>query len=111
VLLNQLATPGLGSLMGGRKWAGLGQLALAVTGCGMFFWWFVKTVTAYYGLIFDQQAEPPSYARWGWAGVTVFAGSWFWALVSSIGIYRQTRAAPPVAFETKPIEPPELRSP
>ena len=31
-LLNQLATPGLGSLMAGRWLAGVGQLALAVAG-------------------------------------------------------------------------------
>jgi hypothetical protein len=97
--------------MAGRKWEGAGQLALALIGFGLGVWWFVKTLTAYYGLIFDQQGEPPSYARWGLAGVTVFAVSWFWALVSSIGIYRQTRTAPPVAFETKPNEPPELKSP
>jgi hypothetical protein len=111
-LMNQLATPGLGSLMGGRTWAGAGQLALALIGFGLVGWWFVKTViVSYYGLMFDQQSEPPSYARWGWAGVTVFAASWFWALISSLSIYRQAKAGQRAEFSAKLGGPPVLRSP
>lgn len=109
-LMNQLATPGLGSLMGGRIWTGAGQLTLALIGCGLVVWWFVRTVIAYYGLIFDQQSEPPSFSRWGLAGVAVFAVSWFWALFSSVGIYRQAKAAQRTEFSAKLSEPPGLRS-
>lgn len=94
-LINQLATPGLGSLMGGRRWAGAGQLALALIGFGLVVWWFVKTViVSYYGLMYEQEGEPPSYAGWGVAGATVFAASWFWALITSLSLYREAKAAP-----------------
>ena len=41
-LINQLATPGLGSLMGGRIFAGIGQLILAVAGFIMVTGWFIQ---------------------------------------------------------------------
>src|ERR1017187_409782 len=81
-LVNQLATPGLGSLMAGRWIAGSGQLALAVAGFLMVVVWFFKTMIQYYGQIGgDAQPQPV-----GWVGVTggiLFAASWFWALATT----------------------------
>lgn len=87
-LINQLATPGLGSLMAGRWVAGAGQLVLALAGFGMMLAWFVKMMADYYGLISDPQGEPQ--IRFGMlaAGAVVFAAAWLWALVTSIQIFR-----------------------
>src|ERR1017187_7719922 len=39
-ILNQCATPGLGSLMAGRRVAGIGQLLLGIAGFVMVLGWF-----------------------------------------------------------------------
>jgi hypothetical protein len=39
ILTNQLATPGLGSILAGRKVAGIGQLLLATAGCILVCVW------------------------------------------------------------------------
>src|SRR5208282_265724 len=89
-LVNQLATPGLGSLMAGRWIAGSGQLALAVAGFVMVVVWFFKVMIQYYDEIGgDVQPHPV-----GWIGGTggiLFVASWFWALVTSIGLFSEAR--------------------
>ncbi len=93
-LVNQLATPGLGSLMAGRWIAGSGQLALAVAGFIMVVVWFFKVMIQYYDQIGgDAQPHPV-----GWIGVTggiVFVASWFWALVTSISLFIEARRSAP----------------
>src|SRR6267142_5883224 len=42
LILNQFATPGLGSLMARRWFAGTGQLVLAVAGFCLLVGWFVQ---------------------------------------------------------------------
>ena len=89
-LVNQLATPGLGSLMAGRWIAGSGQLALAVAGFVLVIVWFFKVMIQYYGQITgDVQPHPV-----GWIGATggiLFLASWFWALATSISLFFEAR--------------------
>ena len=89
-LVNQLATPGLGSLMAGRWLAGSGQLTLAVAGFVLVIVWFFKVMIQYYGQITgDVQPHPV-----GWIGATggiLFVASWFWALVTSISLFFEAR--------------------
>ena len=89
-LVNQLATPGLGSLIAGRWIAGSGQLALAVAGFVMVVVWFFEVMFQYYGEIGgDVQPHPV-----GWIGETggiLFVASWFWALVTSINLVFEAR--------------------
>jgi hypothetical protein len=89
-LVNQCATPGLGSLMAGRWIAGSGQLAVAVAGFVLVVVWFFKVMIQYYGQITgDVQPHPV-----GWIGVTggvLFVASWFWALVTSISLFFEAR--------------------
>ena len=56
-MLNLLATPGLGSLLCGRWFAGTGQLVLAVAGFALVVVWFLKEMIPYYGMMFGD--EPP----------------------------------------------------
>jgi len=89
-LVNQFATPGLGSLMAGRWIAGGGQLALALAGFVMVIVWFFKIMIQYLGQITgDVQPQPV-----GWIGLTggiLFVASWLWALVTSVSLHFEAR--------------------
>jgi hypothetical protein len=100
-LLNQLATPGLGSLMAGRWLAGIGQLVLAVAGFVMIMVWFFEVVIQYYGQI--TGGTPVRSVGWiGVAGGIVFVASWCWALVTSLSLLRQAKVEEAVAPQPAP---------
>lgn len=89
ILVNQFATPGLGSLLGRRWIAGAGQLSLSVTGFTFFIVWFVKIMMQFYGTIQGNVEIKP--VGWiAWTGLVVFAISWLWALVTSVSLWRQS---------------------
>ncbi len=93
-LINQLATPGLGSLLGGRYLAGTGQLLLAIAGFGLLIGWFGLVLLQAYDDM-EGRARPQS-ANWlGVAGAIAFVASWLWALVTSISLLRQARESDP----------------
>jgi hypothetical protein len=96
ILLNQLATPGLGSIMAGRRLAGAGQLLVAVAGFVMICGWFaVVAMNNYNNLVNDSPPQPSGWL--GGAGAITFAASWLWALVTSLEIHHsvQPDADPP----------------
>lgn len=94
VLINQLATPGLGSFMAGRRVAGTGQLLLAVAGFVLVIGWFgVAASNAYNQLV--NGAEPKPAAWMGEAGALTFVAAWLWALVTSFQILRSAQASEP----------------
>ena len=93
--MNQLATPGLGSLMGGRIIAGIGQLVLALAGFGLVMAWFVQTLKEYYSLMGEEVPAPVSYGRFFLAGALLFAASWLWALLTSLSLVRQAKTPEP----------------
>jgi|SRR2546421_9186915 len=90
VVTNQLVTPGLGSIVAGRLWPGLIQLALAVAGCVLIVIWFFHLLQAML-----QNPDPTAGlrldARTGELGLALFLAGWLLALFSSIGILRKTR--------------------
>jgi hypothetical protein len=94
VLINQLATPGLGSLMAGRWVAGIGQLLLAVAGFALVVGWFVRVLTNVYNQI-ASETEPKSAAWLGEAGALIFGLAWLWALVTSIQLLRSAKETEP----------------
>lgn len=90
-LINQFATPGLGSLMAGRWVAGMGQLILAVIGFCLVLVWFSRlmwqTIQQFNGL------EPHVSVAWlGEAGALLFVAAWVWSLVTSLSLLREARA-------------------
>jgi 4a-hydroxytetrahydrobiopterin dehydratase len=91
-LVNQLATPGLGSLMGRRWLAGAGQISLSLAGFVMICVWFFKEMIQYYGQITgDVKVEPVGWiGEWG---AILFVASWFWALVTSFSLLREISTA------------------
>jgi hypothetical protein len=95
--VNQFATPGLGSLMGGRILAGLGQLLLAIIGFGFVMIWFYQTIKIYYSLADEEIPDSPhvSYARYFFAGALFFGASWLWSLLTSISLIRGAKVPEP----------------
>jgi hypothetical protein len=91
-LINQCATPGLGSLMAGRRAAGMGQLLVAVAGFVMIVCWFVQVnLQVYNELVKDV---PPKSVAWlGITGAVIFVAAWCWSLVTSLSILREARAS------------------
>lgn len=106
VLLNQLATPGLGTLMAGRLVVGIGQLLLALAGFGFVVVWFVALLRQYYGQITGEVPITP-IAWLGEIGASLFLAAWFWSLVTSIKLVREARRNAPDRFAE--IPPPLIR--
>jgi 4a-hydroxytetrahydrobiopterin dehydratase len=104
-LLNLLATPGLGSLLGRRWIAGGGQLLLAVAGFTLFLVWFVKQMTQFYGQI-SGNVEVRPIGNFLVAGLILFGLAWLWSAVTSFSLMHEAStgkqrslenfAAPPV---------------
>ena len=101
VLINQLATPGLGSVMAGRRVAGTGQLLLAVAGFVMVIGWFVLNATYTYNQIVND-AEPKSAAWLGEAGGLTFLAAWVWAWATSVQVLRAVKEKEPTRLPPRP---------
>jgi TM2 domain-containing membrane protein YozV len=104
LLVNLAATPGLGSLLARRIFAGIGQLLLALAGFGLIVVWMFEL---FLHMTYQQLGEPvlprvhDGMLRWG---LICFIASWLWSLATSISLLRQAKndeAAGP-----KPVPPP-----
>lgn len=92
--MNQLATPGLGSWMAGRRAAGSGQLALAVVGFILVIAWLAELFLQTAAEVLED--TPPISHTWlGVTGVLVFLAAWLWALVTSLDLIRQAKTNTP----------------
>lgn len=94
--INLFATPGLGSVMGGRKVVGAGQLVGSVAGFLLITTWMFKT---FYGVVTAEMNGTDSVAPaaiWWEAGVVCFAFAWIWSLLTSISLIREVSLAPPL---------------
>lgn len=90
LVINQFATPGLGSLMSGRYIAGSIQLVLAVVGfCLIVAWFFLVLMAAY--SIAETTGEPKPPHAVGWAGLICFGAAWIYSLFTSVSILREAR--------------------
>ena len=100
VLMNLLATPGLGSLMARRWVAGLGQVTLSVVGFGLMLIWFYQLVVVqFYGQITGNVQTHP-VGKIGLAGGILFAIGWLWSLVTSLSLMREASREKLSAMET-----------
>ena len=102
LIVNQFATPGLGSLMGGRIFAGTIQLLMAVGGFLMFVYGMTSSI---YRTIDELPPETGIMAHLQMAGVAVFAFSWLLAWFTSLNLLRQAPPEEP-ARDVPPIIPP-----
>ena len=95
-LLNQFATPGLGSLLAGRRLAGSGQLFLSLGGFVLVAVWFWWLMLQFYGQIGGDVAVRPEGGI-GLLGAVLFALAWGWSLITSLSLLR---AASEVSLES-----------
>ncbi len=107
-LVNQCATPGLGSLMAGRWIAGTGQLLLAVAGVVFVAVWFYDVMIQLYGQI-DGDVQPHPVGWIGELGAVLFGAAWFWALVTSISLVARAKSEETAGPQTVP--PPRANPP
>ena len=91
IVTNQLVTPGLGSILGGRYLAGAGQLVLATLGVGLVLVWFFQVLREYYSQMGDSPLTPQPHGLIGLAGFGIFVVAWIWAGFSSLGMYRESK--------------------
>jgi 4a-hydroxytetrahydrobiopterin dehydratase len=105
VLLNLLATPGLGSLLGRRWIAGVGQLILAVAGFSLFVLWFVKEMFQYYGQI-SGNVEVRPIGIFLESGLFLFGIAWLWSAVTSFSLLRDAAKGQQQALENFAAPPP-----
>lgn len=99
-LMNQLATPGLGTLLAGRYLAGAVQLVLALVGFCGFLAWFLLFMQFYYGALIDGTAAEFDRHWIGKYSAALFVIAWFLALGSSVRLLREAKKTP--------ASPPEL---
>ena len=91
VLINQLATPGLGSWMARRRIAGAAQLILSISGFVLVVLWMCESFYSVFGKEMDwTDAAPPAdwMCKWGWI---LFGAGWLWALLTSLSMLFQAR--------------------
>ena len=88
VLLNLVATPGLGSLLAQRRLEGGGQIALSLAGFILLILWFFAVMKNYYGQMFG--GDPTTHPTVGLTGLVLgaelFALGWIWSLVTSLSL-------------------------
>lgn len=89
--INQFATPGLGSLLGGRLLPALGQLALSIIGFFLVVFWFFQTMKAYYATLTSDSVESGNI-HYLVAGALFFGAAWLWSLVTSISLLQEAKA-------------------
>lgn len=100
--MNQLAFPGLGTIMAHRR-IGYVQAIIMLIGftltMGFMLWYLACAARFLISSAGDEKAFAAEWRSFLWAGevgLGLCAIAWCWALVSSIGIIRQTSKTPPV---------------
>lgn len=104
IVINQLATPGLGSWLAGRRIAGAGQLILAFAGFFLFVGYLgILLVGVWRATWNGLEPVPPNPAWWRW-GIGLFGAAWLWAAVTSLQLWLGLRRD----REPPTVEPPRL---
>lgn len=106
LLLNQLATPGLGSIAARRWLAGLGQLAVFLAGFCIFAVWAFQQFNLALALWSGADPAPAGSGHPGVLGFSLAAIAWLWALGTSLQILREAKTAnaavPPPVLAANP---------
>lgn len=96
-VMNQLACPGLGTIMAGRR-VGYAQATIMVAGfvllMGFMIWFIICAARYLIHADWDEGRWRAQYRPYHWAwqsGLGLCVVAWCWSLVSSIGIVREGR--------------------
>jgi hypothetical protein len=94
LLTNVLVLPGAGTMAAGRRTVGLVQAVLALAGFVMVCAWMIFWISEA-----TEAAALPSglggHGGLGVVGLILAVVSWAWALVSSLDVLREAKAASP----------------
>jgi hypothetical protein len=107
LLVNQFATPGLGSMMGRRYLEGTIQLALAVGGFVLVTWAFIQWIWSMYRNFGGPDADTGPFPWFGKIGAIMFITSWFLSWITSASLLRTARKAAQQQ-ELQPNLPPKI---
>jgi 4a-hydroxytetrahydrobiopterin dehydratase len=89
-LLNQLGTPGLGSLLAGRWIEGALQLLVFLAGFVLFCLWAFRNLAQYYQMMFDDVPKTaPGGGGLALTGVGICVMAWVWSLATSFSLLRE----------------------
>jgi hypothetical protein len=101
-VMQNLATPGLGSLKARRIFTGVCQLTLAIASCLLICAWVIGWSYRIY-LAQNDEAIPQDSSGWllKW-GIIFFGGSWSWALITCVSLVLQAKAAEHVNSKNVP---------
>jgi len=91
LLVNQFATPGLGSLMGRRILAGILQLTLALIGFGGFVGWFIQRMIDLYRQTDEFPSPPAHHLPLLEPSLIIFAASWCLSWITSLQLLREAK--------------------
>lgn len=91
IIVNQLATPGLGSWMAGRRRAATGQLLLATAGFVLIVAFLGMTIVQSVRSLWMDVALASPPASWWRHGLILFAAAWLWAGMTSLQLWREAR--------------------
>jgi hypothetical protein len=89
LLTNLLVLPGLGSWLAGKRFVGVLQAVLALTGFGLTGFWLVSFLGACIQTETFPSGGGPQF-RLGLIGVALCLAGWFWAIATSLRILRAT---------------------
>jgi hypothetical protein len=92
-VMQNLATPGIGSLKARRIFEGICQLSLAIASCFLICAWVIGWS---YRIYQAQNDEPVSQDSSGWLltwGIVCFGVSWLWALITCVSLALRAKAA------------------
>jgi hypothetical protein len=92
-VLQNLATPGIGSLKAQRMFAGVCQLSLAIVSGFFICAWVISWCYRIYEAQNDETL-PPDSSGWllKWA-IGFFLASWLWAMATCVNLLLQTKAS------------------
>ena len=102
LLANQVATPGLGSILARRYAAGFGQLLVALAGFVMFVAWYVLLFIKQYQLMNDLPADEGTHSWLIKCGALVFGGAWVWSWFTSTSVMREAKRNTEQELEAPP---------
>jgi len=115
VVLNQLATPGLGSWIAGHRIAGAGQLLIGLIAFADFLIQFARLIAGLIRVALGDLASPTFPADALKRALLVLAFAWCWALITSLQLLHERRHLPrdlpasptpaPTPAQTHPLAP------
>lgn len=91
IVINQFATPGLGSWMAGRRVAGAGQLLLSCAGFGMYVVFFGFLLRGLWAAFTGAPEVQPPAAFWWQDALILFGIAWLWAGLTSLQLAAELR--------------------